>query len=359
MTDRGEHGFGTNEDIYQYLDGENIITYSNAVDMVLSPLCRNKCSYCGFSKRKSELIVPYSTIKEFKNARRIGAREANIVAGERPDKYHSIRAKFDIWGFDSYVEYIYTIAELAFLEGLLVNLNVGFLSLNELKYLQDIVTTVEMCIDASNTQGVHQALHQFSPSKHPDIRFDFIRNCGNLNFPVVTGLLIGAGESPEDRIRILTKIKDLHEEFSHIQMVKINPFVPEAQTQLSNHPAASQDIIIETVRLAREILPLDVDISVPVNIFPDVITLVENGVSDLGQIRLYGKDSLFPDKEFLPMEEYYRILSEKGYELHKRLPIKNTFIMAQKYSKKLGQFLDKYKTKLKENLREDRFILTF
>jgi len=355
-----ETGFGTSEeDILIHSREETDITYSNAVDVVLSPACRNKCGYCGFAKRNEDLTVPYSTIKIFKAAKKVGAREAHLVAGERPDKFHSIRAKFDIWGFNSYIEYIYTIAELAFLEGLLVNLEVGYLSLTELKYLKEIITSVEMSIETTNRDFLKKQHHQYSPSKDPNIRIKFIENAGKLNIPTNTGILIGMGETPEERIRSIVKIKDLHEEYGHIQTVKINTLIPIKNTPMEKMKPVTDETLFATIRLAREIMPPDVDITVPVNIHPDIIKLIEHGVNDLGQIRVYGKDSLFPKMTFKTVDEYRAEVEAEGYSLYKQLPIKNPFIMAQKYSKKLGQFLDKHKAKLKDNMRDDKFLLTF
>ena len=358
--DKQETGFGiSDDDILTRSREETDITFSSAVDVVLSLACRNKCGYCRFSKRNQDLTVPYSTIKTFKAAKKAGAREAHLVAGERPDKFHAIRAKFDVWGFNSYIEYIYTIAELAFLEGLLVNLEVGYLSLTELKYLKEIITSVEMSLESTNRDFLQSVHHQYSPSKDPNIRIKFIENAGKLNIPTNTGILIGIGESPEERIRAFVRIKDLHEEYGHIQSVKINTFVPEKNTPMSEEQPVSDETLYETIRLAREIMPKDVDITIPVNIHQDIIKLVEHGVNDLGQIRVYGRASLFPKMPFKTIEEYQAELALGGYTLHKQLPIKNQFILAQKYSKKLGQFLDKHRAKLKDNMREDKFMLTF
>ncbi|MDD5457593.1 MAG: 7,8-didemethyl-8-hydroxy-5-deazariboflavin synthase subunit CofG [Candidatus Margulisbacteria bacterium] len=359
MSEILDQGLSANEDILPYTNDEKTISYSNTVDIVLSPVCRNQCGYCAFSKKDYDLLVPYATIKIFKAARKDGAREANIVAGERPDHFHSIRAKFDVWGFNSYVEYIYTIAELAFLEGLLVNLNVGYLSVNELKYLQDIVSTVEMCLEVYDKEFIKEHLHKNSPSKDPEIRIKFIENAGRLNFPLNSGILIGVGETPEQRMKTLVKIRELHEEYGHIQMVKINTFHPsdDVAPELKKLGGVTKETLLETIQLAREILPAEVDITVPINIHPEILEFIDHGIRDLGQIRVYGKDSLFPEYPFKKVEEYQKEVEDHGYKLFKRLPITNSFIAAQKYSKKLGQFLDKYKTRLKENVREDKFTL--
>lgn len=347
-----------NEDILPYLDSSDIITYSSAVDIVLSSACRNQCTYCSFSNSQKDLVVPYSTIKVFKAARKAGAREANIISGERPDRFHGIRAKFDVWGFNSYIEYIYTVSELAFLEGLLVNLNVGYLSHSEMKYLSDIVATVECNLETLRRDFlVEGQVHHNSPSKDPDIRVKFLESAGKLNLPVITGLLVGIGEEPEDRIETLMKIKEIHEEYGNIQLVRIVPCLP-ADTNTVLLPGSDlYQHTLETIRLARELLPNEVDITTTINAFPDVMTLIEHGVTDLGEIRVYGRDSLNAQLPFRPIDEYQQVIENNELRFLKRLPIKNSYILVQKYSKKLGQFLDKYKIRLKESTKDDKFTL--
>lgn len=350
-------GFGDNEDILPFINRESVVTYSSAVDLVISTACRNDCGYCAFKREQDNLVVPYSTIKVFKKARKMGVREANLVSGERPDSYTSVRAKFDIWGFNSFSEYLYTLAELAFLEGLLVNLNVGYLSFNELKYLREIIVSVELMVETTNVAMLEGIQHKFSPSKSPDVRFKFLEYAGKLNIPTNTGMIVGIGETPEDRLKTISRVRELHDEYRSIQNFKISPFISDPRSKMKDVQDCSEELVLETVRIAREILPSDIDISVPVNVCTNINRFVQAGVTDFGQIRLCGPDSLFPKKRFENVEFYEKELDSIGYSLAKRLPIKNSFVTSQKYSKKLGQFLDKYKLRLKEIQAEDEFVL--
>ncbi len=350
-------GFGDNEDILPFMSRDSVVTYSNAVDLVISTACRNACGYCGFRKEQDNLVVPYSTIRVFKKARKMGAREANLVAGERPDSYGSVRAKFDVWGFNSYSEYLYTIAELAFLEGLLVNLNVGYLSYNELNNMREIIASVECMVETTNESMLEGIQHKFSPSKSPYIRFKLLEYAGRLNIPTNTGMIVGIGETPEDRITTISKVRELYDEYRSIQNFKIIPFVNNQRIAMLDQQSCSEELVLETIRLAKEILPSEIDVSVPVNLCTNVTKMVQAGVTDFGQIRTCGNDAFFPKKPFEKIEHYEKELDSIGYQLAKRLPIKNSFVSSQKYSKKLGQFLDKYKLRLKEIQAEDEFVL--
>ncbi len=350
-------GFGDNEDILPFVNKEAVVTYSSSVDLVITTACRNDCGYCIFKQKEDNLVVPYSTIQVFKKARRSGVREANLIAGERPDTNNAVRAKFDIWGFNSYSEYLYTIAELAFLEGLLVNLNVGYLSYNELKAMHEIIASVEIMVETTNEKMLSGMQHKFSPSKDPNIRLKLLEYAGKLNIPTNTGMLVGIGESPEDRIKTISKVREIHDEYRSIQNFKIVPFVNNGKIRMKNQQSCSEELILETVRLASEILPSEVDISVPINVMTNIPKLVQAGVTDFGQIRIDGNDGIFKDHGFETIEHYEKELDQIGYNLAKRLPIKNSFVSSQKYSKKLGQFLDKYKVRLKEIQSEDEFVL--
>ncbi len=323
------------------------ITYSNAVDIVLTETCRNTCGYCDFQNKKCIPMVPYATIKAYKEARKHRAREANMIAGERPDKFNTFRAKLDLWGFGSYAEYVYTVCELAFLEGLLCNLNIGYLTENELRHLAEIAVSFEMSLETTNEDLLKTVAHENAPSKDPAVRLKFLQSCGKLNLPTVTGMLVGIGESSEDRIRTINAVKAIHEEYGNIQMFKIQNFIPRKGTPMENWDAPSEKVMLETVALARDILSKDIRISVPININHDVIKFIEHGVNDFCQIRYAGKDTLFHEFVYPDLIDLTQLLKEHGYQLDKRLPIANDFVLQQKYSRKVGQLLDKYKLRIK------------
>lgn len=327
-----------------------IITYSNSITITLTNFCHNKCKYCDFPDPGGPLMVPYHTIKCFKQARFRKAREANIVSGERPDTINLIRAKLNTWGFDSFAEYIYTICELAFLEGLLPHLNVGYLTPRELRLLRDIVVSMEMNIETTNRELL-ESIHKNSPGKDPNIRIKFIESCGKLNIPVTTGIRVGMGESEADRLESLKLIKKINEEYGHIQDIVLHNFIPKRQF-VGKLEEVPKEVMIRTVQQAREILPKEVKIRVPVILNPDLIDFIQAGVDDLGEIQPGEGSILFPGNRYPTLEELDTLLNDNGYMLDRRLPIYHDFIINQKYSKKLAQLLDKYRYKINLMLSE-------
>lgn len=332
------------------LEGNKIITYSNSITITLTNYCHNKCKYCDFPHSGEPLTVPYHTIQCFKQARFRKAREVNIVSGERPDTINLVRAKLGTWGFNTFADYIYTICELAFLEGLLPHLNVGYLTPKELKMLREICVSMEMNLETTNKKLL-ESIHKNSPGKNPQIRMKFLENCGKLNIPTTTGIRVGMGETEDDRIDSLNFIKKIHEEHGHIKDIVLHNFIPKKQYANSMQPV-SKETMINTVKIAREILPDAIRIRVPIILNEDIVDFIKAGVDDLGQIQPGEESKLFPGKFYPEINQLKNLLEDNGYILDKRLPIYNDLIINQKYSKKLAQLLDKYRYKINLIIQE-------
>lgn len=332
------------------INGQKIVTYSNSITITLTNYCHNKCKYCDFPHSGEPLTVPYHTIQCFKQARFRKAREVNIVSGERPDTINLVRAKLGTWGFNTFSDYIYTICELAFLEGLLPHLNVGYLTPKELKQLREISVSMEMNLETTN-KSLSESIHKNSPGKDPKVRMTFLENCGKLEIPTTTGIRVGMGENKADRVESLKFIKSLHEQHGHIKDVVLHNFIPKKQYANSMNEV-SKKMMLDTVKLAKDILPADVKLRVPIILNPDIVDFINAGVDDLGQIQPGEESKLFPGKVYPEINQIKNLLEENGYILDKRLPIYNDLIIKQKYSKKLAQLLDKYRYKLNLIIQE-------
>lgn len=333
-------------------DDPNVITYSKAKPLILSRMCRNSCPYCGFH-RKDNLVVPYSTIRLSKDARAMGAREVVLEAGERPDKFPHIRATLDLWGFHSYLDYLYTIAELAFLEGLIPVMEVGFLSPPEIKSLSEICALMKMMLDSVDDH-LYPEIYAKSPGKKLDLRIKNLQWAGKLGFPVVTGILVGIGESKEHRRDALSMIAELHKQYGHVHEVLIQNFVPLPNTPLASKEPPSRKTMLETVEMAREIIPADVSIIVPVEVNSDIRDFVKAGIRDFGRIMVsphwlnQGAASSPPAS----IETLEKQVNELGFQLQQRFPLRKEFIQEGRYSKKLGQVFDNYRYKIKKETQE-------
>lgn len=326
---------------------KSIITYSKGISVVFTQLCRNRCDYCDFYNNEEDLAIPYSAIKSCKRARKSNAREVLIMAGERPDRSNTIRAKLDVWGFDSYIDYVYAVCELIFLEGLLPNLNIGYITEREIKIIRRIAPVFTIMLESGSQGFLSKGVHKHAPYKTLDSRIEAIRNAGIYKVPVTTGVLVGIGETQKNLKDAFEKIRDIHKELGHIQNVVIQNFVPKPHTPMAKVKPPTKTEMLAAVKLARKILPGDIVITVPLNLNPDFMPFIQAGVRDLGMVGMK-YDVLAPDRSWPDMRKVERQLKAKGWGLQRRLPIFAKYIRDTWYSRKLSQLLDKYRLMIKQ-----------
>ncbi len=333
---------------------DSVVTYSVVHPIALTRLCRNECPYCSFN-RKDNLVVPYSTIRLAKHAKSLGIKELALVAGERPDKYNHIRSLLDLWGFESYADYLYTVCELGFLEGLIPTIEFGFLSPQEMKQIRDVIAVSKIMLDSVDDHHVDK-VYPNSPGKKRDIRLKLIEWASKLKIPVSTGIMIGIGETKTHRKECLQDIAALHQSFGMIHDVVIQPLVPQSGTKMTQLSKTAKQDLLTTFEMAKSILPDDITLTVPVDVCEDSIPeLLSLGLRDLGRLYhpepiSYGAPSGTPS--------ILSMVQEHGLTLQPRLPLKRSFIKNGLYSKKLGQVFDNYRYKMKkesaDKLKEPR-----
>ncbi|MBU0581405.1 MAG: 7,8-didemethyl-8-hydroxy-5-deazariboflavin synthase subunit CofG [Candidatus Margulisbacteria bacterium] len=326
---------------------KSIITYSKGIAVNLTHLCRNHCGYCGYRNDEEDLLVPYTTIKSCKKARKNNSREVLIMAGERPDRSNTIRSKLDVWGFESYIDYVYAVCELIFLEGMLPNLNIGYISEREIKVIRRIAPAITVLLESGSQEFLSQKVHKNAPYKTLDSRIEVIRNAGIYKVPVTTGVMVGIGETQKNLRDAFEIIKDIHQELGHIQNVVIQNFVPKPNTQLAALKPPAKAEMLEAVKLAHKILPEEIIITIPLNLNPDFLPFIQAGVRDLGMVDLE-YDVLAPDRAWPDLKKVEKQLKAKGWGFQRRLPIFAKYIRDNWYSRKLSQLLDKYRLMIKQ-----------
>ena len=326
-------------------DLPNVITYSKALPFSLTNVNRHSYAYSRVS-RPEDLAVPYSSIKVTKEAREQGVREILVWAGERADKYPHIRATLDLWGFYSYVEYIYTVCELAFLEGLVPVLELGFLTPDEMKKLSEVVAVFKIMIDSVDLDAQAE-VYKHSPSKRFDFRMKLLTWASKLKVPIATGIVVGTGETPDHRREALQAIADLHEKHGFIHEVLIQNFVPVPGGPFADQPAPSHQEMLDTVEMALKIFGEDVHVVVPLELNPKIEDFISMGVRDLGRIT-YSPQPTLSKKNKVDLDDVSARLNDLGFELQQRFPIRMSYINDGFYSKKLGQVFDPIKYKIRK-----------
>ena len=302
----------------------NIITYSPKVFIPLTKLCQDRCGYCTFAEPPARLEAPYMEEEEIlsvaKAGRAAGCHEALFTLGERPElRYPYAKEWLSSRGYSSTVEYLVAMSKLVLEEtGLLPHANAGALHHDEMLALRDVSASQGMMLESIEPD---LACHRNSPDKTPERRIATLNSAGELEIPFTTGILVGMGESKHSRVESLFAIAQIHEKYGHIQEVIIQNFLPKSGTAMHKHPPCPEDDFLETVALARILLPKEIHIQAPPNLSDDFKKLLTVGIDDWGGVSPVTKDYVNPERPWPELEKLKQITESEGFELAPRLTI--------------------------------------
>src|SRR4051794_36421737 len=201
------------------------VTFSRNVTLSLSRTCRCYCKYCAFATHKPHLHEPEEVEKLIDRAARRQVKELLVLTGEAPDHHPGVRAKLAELGFEDFVAYVVWACEQALERGVLPHTNLGVLPREDLARLREVTASQGLMLESINPDLV---AHQGSPTKHPERRLATIRAAGELKIPFTSGILVGIGESEDDRVAALEALTAVHAEHGHLQEIILQNFVPHA-----------------------------------------------------------------------------------------------------------------------------------
>ena len=306
------------------------VTYSPKVFIPLTMLCRDKCGYCTFAQPPARLESPYLEPEEVLAIARHGAsqgcHEALFTLGERPELRYPIAQE---WlaerGYDSTVDYLVAMCRLVRDEtGLLPHANAGALFEDELAALREVSPSQGMMLESLNEELL---CHRGCPDKEPQRRLQTLSTAGALKIPFTTGLLIGIGESLNDRIEALCAIRDSHNEFGHIQEVIIQNFLPKLGTAMHSSPPCPPDEYLHAIALARLILPSEIHLQAPPNLSDDFGGLLLAGIDDWGGVSPVTADHVNPERPWPDLDRLEEVTNAYGFNLAPRLTIHPEFAL--------------------------------
>ena len=305
-------------------DAPRRITFSPKVFIPLTMLCRDRCGYCTFAQSPAHVASAFMSTDEVLAVARAGAEagchEALFTLGEFPeDRYGVARDWLDEHGFASTVDYVAHAAQLVLDEtGLLPHVNAGALGREDLARLRQVSPSQGMMIESLNPD---LPAHRGAPDKDPERRLATLHMAGELAIPFTTGILVGIGESRADRIVALEAIATAHERYGHVQEVIVQNFVPKPGTLMRDHPACPVDVLVETIEMARQILPASVHLQAPPNLVDDPGVLLDAGIDDFGGISPVTADHVNPEKPWPHVDELRAAVEARGLALAPRLTI--------------------------------------
>ena len=306
-----------------------LVTYSPKVFIPLTTLCRDVCGYCTFARPPRRGERAYLSEEEVLAIARAGAaagcREALFTLGDRPElRYRVAREELRALGCETTLEYLARCARLVLEEtGLLPHLNPGVMTRAELELLRPVSASMGIMLETTAERlGERGGPHWASPDKVPARRLETIRLAGELRIPFTSGILIGIGETREERIDALLALKALGEEHGHLQEVIVQNFRAKPRIPMREAPEPSFDDLVRTVAVARLMLPDTVAVQAPPNLSPDVYPrLLAAGLDDWGGISPLTLDHINPEKPWPLIRDLRRATEAEGYPFRERLAI--------------------------------------
>ena len=201
------------------------ITFSRNYTLSLSRTCRCYCKYCSFATHKPHLYSPQEVERQLDDAVRHGSKELLVLTGEKPEHNEEVARLLSAYGHDDFTAYVVWSCERALEHGLLPHSNLGVLDREDLSRLREVNASMGLMLE-SVSERLMGTVHAGSPTKHPARRLETIRAAGELAIPFTTGILVGIGESEEERIASLEALAAEHARHGHIQELILQNFVP-------------------------------------------------------------------------------------------------------------------------------------
>src|ERR671930_622007 len=195
------------------------VTFSRNVTLSLSRTCQCFCKYCAFATHRPHLHDPDEVMRLLDDAARRRVKELLVLTGEAPDHHAGVSERLAEWGFDGFTGYVVWACQQGLERGLLPHTNLGVLDRSELARLREVTASQGLMLESTNPDLV---AHQGSPTKHPQVRLGFIRAAQELKIPFTSGILVGIGESEQDRMESLEALAG----FDHLQEVILQNYVP-------------------------------------------------------------------------------------------------------------------------------------
>lgn len=318
------------------------VSYSRKVFIPVTHLCRDTCHYCTFvtvpGKLRAEgrgmYLEPDEILDIARRGAEMGCKEALFTLGDRPEaRWPEARQWLDERGYDSTLDYVRAMAIRVLEEtGLLPHLNPGVMSWTEMSRLKPVAPSMGMMLETTSrrlfeTKGL---AHYGSPDKDPDVRLRTLTDAGRLSIPFTTGLLVGIGETLDERADTVHAIRRIHKEFGHIQEVIVQNFRAKDRTAMADVPDADFDDFLATVAVTRLVLGPDMRVQAPPNLVsrPECLALLGAGVDDWGGVSPLTPDHVNPERPWPALDELAAVTAEAGYELVQRLTAQPRYVQA-------------------------------
>ena len=312
-----------------------VITYSRKVFLPLTNLCRDYCGYCIFRRDPGQpgahTMTPEEVLKVARAGEKMGCTEALFSLGDKPElAFPEMRETLRHLGYNSTLHYLEAMCELVLRETtLLPHPNPGLLSAEWITRLAAVSPSMGLMLETTNASLITPgAAHDNAPDKVPAKRLRTIEEAGKQGVPFTTGLLIGIGETSEDRVDSLLAIRELHQRYGHIQEVIIQNFRVKPEIPMRDWSEPTQGEMLRTIAVARLLMP-EVNLQAPPNLSaPSYEDLLDAGINDWGGVSPLTPDFINPERPWPHLDELRQRTESKGFTLRQRLPVYPEFLPA-------------------------------
>ncbi|MDA1323216.1 MAG: 5-amino-6-(D-ribitylamino)uracil--L-tyrosine 4-hydroxyphenyl transferase CofH [Proteobacteria bacterium] len=306
-----------------------LISYSRKVFIPLTHLCRDVCRYCTFAHPPREgeaaYLSPDQVLAIARTGAKAGCKEALFTLGDKPElRYRAAREALDGLGFETTISYLADMCRLVFEEtGLLPHANPGVMNAAELAALREVTVSQGIMLESTSSRLCEPGgPHHGSPDKDPAIRLATIEEAGRQRIPFTTGILIGIGETREERLDALLSLRALHRTYGHIQEIIIQNFRAKPATQMEGAAEPDLEDLLWTIAIARLTFGPNMNIQAPPNLSrSDYPKLIAAGLNDWGGISPVTPDHVNPEAPWPAIDSLRANTEAAGKQLVERLAV--------------------------------------
>ncbi|WP_019547226.1 bifunctional FO biosynthesis protein CofGH [Streptomyces sulphureus] len=315
------------------------ITYSRKVFIPLTRLCRDRCHYCTFVTVPGKLrreghdmfLSPDEVLQIAREGAELGCKEALFTLGDRPeDRWPEAREWLEAHGYDDTLSYVRAMAIRVLEEtGLLPHVNPGVLGWTDFQRLKPVSPSMGMMLETTSERLWSEPgnPHHGSPDKEPAVRLRVLEDAGRSNVPFTSGILIGIGETYEERAESLFALRRAQRAYHGLQETIVQNFRAKPDTAMRGMPDAELDELVAAVAVARHILGPSARVQAPPNLVAgEYGRMIEAGIDDWGGVSPLTPDHVNPERPWPQIDELAERTAASGFELRERLTVYPEFV---------------------------------
>ena len=314
-------------------DAPGVVTYSPKVFIPVTRLCRDRCHYCTFVETpvqaardgRAPYLSPDEIVAIAAEGATLGCTEALFTLGDRPEeRWPQARAWLDEQGYDSTLAYVRAMAIRVLEEtGLLPHLNPGVMSWEEMNRLKPVAPSMGMMLETTSRRLFEEKgqPHHGSPDKDPEVRLQVLEDAGRLAVPFTTGLLVGIGETLEERAESIFALRRVARQYGNVQEVIVQNFRAKPDTAMRHVDDLPLEEYLAAIAVSRIVLGPKVRLQAPPNLVDlgECRALLGAGVDDWGGVSPLTPDHVNPERPWPSLERLRTVTSAAGFDLRARL----------------------------------------